>query len=158
MNMSFQSVRVDAVIKDVITRMHSRYVSQVVELEHPKVIPVIRGDPRRLAQVFENLLANAAKYAPESLVSIKILKQIDGIKLLFLDQGPGIPDMYLPMIFDRFFRIPDQSQSVHGSGLGLFICKQIIQAHSGKIDVTSKVGIGTEISIFLPYQSIENGE
>jgi signal transduction histidine kinase len=152
MKMNFQPVRLDAVIKDVITRLHMRIPDQNINLDTPQPLPTILGDPRRLAQVIENLLANAAKYAPKSPVSITIKPGEAGVDLFVHDNGPGIPKKYLPYIFDRFFRNPDQSPNIHGSGLGLFICKQIIQAHSGTIEAISNVGQGTEMHIFIPFQ------
>jgi len=157
LNMNFQPVRLDAVINDVITRMHVRYANQVIQVKQPKILPTIIGDPRRLGQVIENLVSNAAKYAPEFPVSITIKKEAIGINLVISDSGPGIPEKYLPFVFERFFRNPDQSPLVHGSGLGLFICKEIIQAHSGTIEASSTVGKGTEFRIFLPYQNFEEG-
>jgi len=67
-----------------------------------------------------------------------------------LTVSPGIPEKYQAKIFDRFFRIPESGTSVHGSGLGLFICKQIVQAHNGSIELISRVGEGTLFRIFLP--------
>ena len=69
-----------------------------------------------------------------------------------IDKGAGIPEKYRTKIFDRFFRIPDQEAMAHGSGLGLFICKQIVQAHGGTIQLISKVGEGSNFRIFLPTQ------
>ena len=63
---------------------------------------------------------------------------------------PGIPEMYIPRMFTRFFRVPEQSMKAHGSGLGLYICKQIIEKHCGSIKVSSS-NSGTTFSISLPY-------
>ena len=60
---------------------------------------------------------------------------------------------YLPHLFERFFRNPDISPTVHGTGLGLFICKKIIQAHNGQIYATSQVGKGTKFHIHLPHKA-----
>jgi signal transduction histidine kinase len=105
-----------------------------------------------LGQVFENILNNAVKYAPGSDVSVRIIpKENEGVLIQIEDHGPGIPQRYLQHIFDRFFRNPELEPFVHGSGLGLFICKKIIQAHQGQIYATSTVGEGTVFHIVLPF-------
>jgi signal transduction histidine kinase len=73
----------------------------------------------------------------------------ENVRLEFKDFGPGIQEQYLPFIFNRFFRSPD-TPNIHGSGLGLYICKQIILAHNGQITVSSEVGKGTAITVHLP--------
>jgi signal transduction histidine kinase len=108
------------------------------------------ADPRRLEQVFENLVTNATKYAPNSPLWILIKNEGDNLSIQFKDEGPGIPPESQDKIFWRFFRDPQSSKEAHGSGLGLFICKQIIDAHQGKISVESNAGEGTIFTISLP--------
>jgi len=150
MKMDFQLVRPDALIKDVLQRMQAYHKDLIVKLTVEPQLPPIVGDPRRLAQVFENLLSNAVKYAPASEVYIEVKKEADCAIITVKDHGPGIPEQYLSRIFERFFRNPDHAMKVHGSGLGLFICKQIIDYHNGKISVESEVGKGTTFIITLP--------
>ncbi len=71
--------------------------------------------------------------------------------MAFADQGPGIPEEYLPFIFERFYRVPAES-TVTGTGLGLYICKQIILAHHGKIWAESVLDKGTTFFIELPVE------
>ena len=66
------------------------------------------------------------------------------------DDGPGMDPKHLEHIFDRFYRVTDQVDGVRGSGLGLYICKQIINAHNGKINVTSDIDKGSCFTILLP--------
>ena len=118
----------------------------------------IEGDPTRLAQVFDNLLSNATKYAPDSTINITLSTQDDHAHIEFSDQGPGIPTDDLPNIFTRFYRVPNHNQSVRGTGLGLFICRQIINAHHGEITAVSKLGEGTTFHIYLPILNHKTGE
>jgi signal transduction histidine kinase len=74
------------------------------------------------------------------------------VLISFLDRGPGIPKESLPLIFERFYRVRGE-KSVTGTGLGLYICKQIIQAHRGKIWAESSSGQGTTFIIELPINS-----
>lgn len=152
MKMDFQAMRVDTLVKSVADRVaqHNPDLKVIIDAERQGMI--IRGDPKRLGQVFENLLNNAVKYAPGSEVWIRINKEDETILTQVEDHGPGISQRYLAHIFDRFFRNPELEPYVHGSGLGLFICKKIVQAHQGQIFATSSVGDGTTFHIRLPAQ------
>ncbi len=150
--MLFQHVRLDSVVNDIILRSRLHHPSLQLSLEMEAPVLPIRADPQRLAQVFENLISNAVKYAPGSPIKITIRQAEDMVKLDFQDRGPGISPIYLPYIFDRFFRSPD-SPNIHGSGLGLYICKQIIRAHHGEITAASTLGMGTIITITLPREN-----
>lgn len=148
--MNFQQVRLESLVNDMLTRLALHHPGLVIHADIEQPLKPIQADPRRLIQVFENLLTNAEKYAPSSPVYITIKSVRNGVKVDIRDEGPGIPEKYQERIFDRFFRVPDQQTNVHGSGLGLFICRQIIQAHHGEITLTSKSGEGTTFHIFLP--------
>jgi two-component system sensor histidine kinase KdpD len=117
-----------------------------------KDTPSIYGDGVRLAQVFENLFTNTIKYAPGAPI-IVILEQV-GAKVIisFVDRGPGISKEALPFIFERFYRVRSE-KTITGTGLGLYICKQIIDAHRGKIWAESTPGQGTTFFIELPINS-----
>ncbi|MDT8897763.1 ATP-binding protein [Thermanaerothrix sp. 4228-RoL] len=150
--MNFQPVRLDSLVSDVVARIRLRHPELEVSVQLDEPLSPILADPQRLAQVFENLLSNAVKYAPGSPVSIKITPDAGGVHLAFADRGPGIPEKYRQKIFERFFRVPDIQPSVHGTGLGLYICKQIIQAHYGQIWAESQLGQGTVFHIYLPWK------
>ncbi len=145
----FQLVRLDSVVNDVIMRTELHHPDLDFRLEIPQPLHPITADPVRLAQVIENLISNAIKYAPGSDILITIKQQDAKSSITFTDHGPGIPEKYLPFIFERFFRSPD-TPTIHGSGLGLYICKHIIQAHHGEIEATSKMGEGTTFMITIP--------
>jgi signal transduction histidine kinase len=117
-----------------------------------KPVPSIRGDGVRLAQVFENLFTNAVKYAQSSPIIVLLNQVGESMLVSFIDRGPGIPKESLPFIFERFYRVRSD-KSVTGTGLGLYICKQIIDAHRGKIWAESLPGQGTTFFIELPINS-----
>ncbi|HLO28893.1 MAG TPA: ATP-binding protein [Anaerolineales bacterium] len=147
----FQPVRLDAVLRDVIMRVRARHKDLDISMQLDTVPPVY-GDGVRLAQVFDNLFTNAIKYAPDSPIVI-LLKQVDEDAVVsFIDHGPGIPKESLPLIFERFYRVRGE-KTVTGTGLGLYICKQIILAHRGKIWAESTPGQGTTFIIQLPLDS-----
>ena len=148
--MDFQPLRLEALLRDVDMRARARNKSLDVTLDF-EAVPLIVGDSTRLAQVFENLFSNAIKYAPGSKIRVALRQLGDHLRVAFADQGPGIAAQHLPYIFDRFFRVPGQASGA-GTGLGLFICKQIIQAHRGRIWAESTPGHGTIFYIDLPIQ------
>lgn len=150
MKMYFQPIRIESIISDVVERIKIHDPSMVINVQISQPLSMIMGDPLRLTQVFENLINNTQKYAPSSELLIKIEQGKKGTYILFKDFGPGISTEYLPMIFERFFRGPDHSPQAQGSGLGLFICRQIIEAHSGKIEAESDIGAGMAFHILLP--------
>jgi len=143
----FQPLRLDAVLRDVVTRLRARYKDLDVNMDL-LAAPPIQGDGVRIAQVFDNLFTNAIKYAPNSPITVYLHKVDDNLVVQLADKGPGIPKESLPLIFERFYRA--RSEKATGTGLGLFICKQIIDAHRGKIWAESTLGQGTTFFIELP--------
>jgi len=152
MRMQLQPVRLDTVINDVMLRARLHHPDLDIRMIAEKSVPSVSGDPRRLAQVFENIIGNSLKYAPGAPILVTIKSEISGVNLEIEDKGPGIDEKYLPFVFNRFFRSPD-APNMHGSGLGLYICKQIILAHNGQIQASSGDGKGTTVTIFLPFSS-----
>jgi heavy metal sensor kinase len=113
---------------------------------------VIQADPRRLRQLVLNLLDNAIKYTPAGgQIQVKVSRDDSAAVVQIIDTGHGIPAEDLPHIFDRFYR---RRQKIDGQaagfGLGLAICKWIVEAHGGVIVVDSELGHGTRFSFRLP--------
>lgn len=116
-------------------------------------LPVIVGDADRLAQVFTNLMENAIKHTPEhGVVRIDAREDTGRIVVQVTDEGPGIPEDDLPMIFDRFYQVDKSRVREHGKGfgLGLAISREIIDAHNGFIHVESIIGRGSCFTVSLP--------
>jgi signal transduction histidine kinase len=147
----FQPLRLDGVLRDVIMRIRARHKDLDISMQLDSVPPV-EGDGVRLAQVFDNLFTNAVKYAPGAPIVILLNQVDDRVVISFVDHGPGIPKESLPLIFERFYRVRGE-KTVTGTGLGLYICKQIIHAHRGKIWAESTPGQGTTFFIELPIDS-----
>ncbi len=151
MFMQLQPVRLDMLLREIVVKSTTRYSSLAVQLFADHEV-MIHADPTRLTQVFDNLLSNAAKYAPGSPVSITLMNTGEACNVCLEDQGPGIAQHHLDHLFERFYRVPETSLSTHGTGLGLFICKEIIHAHGGEISVSSEVSKGTKFIINLPSE------
>jgi signal transduction histidine kinase len=158
LRMEFQPMRIDTMLKELKLRARSFSEDLDVQVNLVAAPLKIEADATRLAQVFDNLLSNAIKYAPDSTITITLNSQDDHAHIEFNDQGPGIPTEDLPNIFTRFYRVPSRNRSVRGTGLGLFICRQIINAHQGEITAVSKLGEGTTFHIYLPILNHNSGE
>jgi two-component system, OmpR family, sensor histidine kinase KdpD len=122
------------------------------EIKVPEAITV-RLDPDRMKEVLLQLLENAAKYsAPESPIRITAELKDASLEVSVADQGIGIDDMEQGLIFDKFYRGKNQRYRVQGTGMGLAIARAIVEAHGGKIGVTSQLGCGSVFYFRLPVQ------
>lgn len=122
-------------------------VSLVVDL--PATLPRVWVDPVRVAHVFANLLSNALKYTlPGGKVTLSAKAEEEFVRFQVSDTGVGIPEKYLPRIFEQFFRVPDQGPGT-GVGLGLAIVKDIVEAHGGTVGVESREGTGSTFHFSL---------
>ena len=148
MPMDFQLVRLDSLLRDVILRTQNRY-KELRIVQNMVPAPPIQGDTVHLSQVFDNLIENAIKYAPGSSITITLRADPHKQTVIVADHGPGISSEHLPFLFERFYRVPGQPDK-RGTGLGLFICKQIIRAHHGEISVKTALGKGTAFQVELP--------
>jgi two-component system sensor histidine kinase KdpD len=124
-----------------------------IEIRVPEQI-VARLDPDRIKEVMVQLLENAAKYsAPEIPIIITAEMKDSNLEISVADRGIGIDDMEQALIFDKFYRGKNQRYRVQGTGMGLAIAKAIVEAHGGKIGVTSQLGRGSVFFIVLPTKS-----
>ncbi len=107
----------------------------MIMLDYPHEEDIlIQGNEGRLGQVFHNIISNALTFTPvKSIIRIKVEKRQKRVTISFEDEGPGIPENNLKTVFDRFYSERPQEQYGKHSGLGLSICKQIIEAHNGMI-------------------------
>ncbi len=111
----------------------------------------VLADPRRTAQVFSNLLANATRYAPERSSITLTAEVVDGfVRVTITDEGPGIPEDERPQLFQRFFRSRSARDQAGGLGLGLAICRAIVHAQGGDIGVQCPPGGGTSVHFTVP--------
>lgn len=123
-------------------------------LEMEKNMPIIHADKERMEQVIMNIVSNAIKYTPDGgRIEITAWSMGEKVSISVSDNGVGIPEEDQPRLFDRFYRVDKaRSREAGGSGLGLSIVKEIIQAHNGDIDIRSKQGEGTTMTVTLPIK------
>ncbi len=149
MFMQLQPVRIDMILREIVVRSTTRYSTLSVQLHADHDI-IVMADPTRITQVFDNLLSNAVKYAPGSDVMITLRNSVNNCIITVEDHGPGIGEEHLEHLFERFYRVPETRVATHGTGLGLYICQEIIHGHGGEITVSSEVSKGTTFTITLP--------
>ena len=118
----------------------------------PKELPEVFGDKNRLIQVFKNLLENAIKFTDNGTITIEAEKKNDHLLFAVKDTGIGISKYELKKIFNKFYQAyTGEDRKNEGTGLGLYICKEIVQKHNGEIWAESEIGKGSQFYIKLPY-------
>jgi signal transduction histidine kinase len=106
-------------------------------------------DHDRIVQVLSNLLGNALKFMrPNGAVALQVKGAAQQVEFVLRDDGPGIAASHLPHLFERFWQLDNNAR--RGLGLGLFICKEIVEAHGGQISVESVLGKGSTFRFTLP--------
>jgi PAS domain S-box-containing protein len=130
-----------------------------ITVSAPKHLPRVRGDERRTWEVITNLVTNALKFSlDEAPVEVEIAEEDDMLRLSVTDHGRGIAPADFPKLFKKFSRIEDPGvKREKGTGLGLFICKELVEAQGGHITVESEVGRGSTFTFTMPIdKSSEN--
>jgi NtrC-family two-component system sensor histidine kinase KinB len=159
-----QLVDLGAVVEQVTHTLRPRFEEAKVALRVAKDVPTatVKGDPARLRIVLVNLLINALKYTPGGgEVQVRLASVQNAVKggksslqIAVTDTGPGIPAELRERVFEKFFRVedlkPDGPKGVRGTGIGLYLCREIIEAHGGTIlCTTGDNGRGTRVAFLL---------
>lgn len=126
--------------------------SAVVELDAAGPVPPLETDAGRLRQVLDNLLDNAIKYSPDGgAVVLRVDVDPRWTRFAVADNGVGIPAAEQSRIFEKFYRLdPHQTRGVNGTGLGLYVCRELVQRMEGRLSVTSTPGFGSTFVVELP--------
>ena len=129
-------------------------------LDIPSSLPLIWADESQIEQVINNLLINAFKWSSRGSTVTVRAEDKDGQLLIqvFQDHGPGIPEKNQKNIFDPYYRIESDRQHFSGLGLGLALCKKIVESHGGHIRVESEEGKGSTFHVELPLVTINDKE
>ncbi len=149
LSMTIEPTKIAPVVRDSINRIQGVHQEMKITSELNPDLPIVAIDSTRIAQVLNNMLSNANKYAPSSAVVIRCQPQENMILVEVKDNGPGIPPEHLAHLFERFYRVPSDS-AARGTGLGLYISRKIIEAHGGEIGVMSELGVGTRFYFTIP--------
>lgn len=147
-----ESVNLVVVIENIVNRLSEKFPNITFSFTHSPATPAIMADKTGLSSIAINLLENAVKYSPDqSEIRVDLKEKPGQVVLSFADQGFGIPDKEKKKIFRKFYRIGNEdTRSTKGTGLGLYIVKEIVAAHQGKIVVNDNQPRGTVFTITLP--------
>jgi K+-sensing histidine kinase KdpD len=155
----FSMVNLERQVKDALASV-SLSRRHVVEIEIDPRVAYVRGDQMKLRQVLQNLIANAVKYSPAG-GKVRISAghhTAEHVKVSVSDEGIGIPEEKMSLLFQKFSRVHNpQSKDIKGSGLGLWICREIIRAHGGQIWVESGAGKGSVFSFTVKKAHPDEG-
>jgi signal transduction histidine kinase len=142
------------VLAQIVTGFQPEATQRGVTLVfHEAPIPEVVADPRRVQEVLGNLLDNSLRFTPAG-GRIDVLMQLDphAVRITVRDTGCGISAEHLPHVFEQFYQADQAGHSRHGLGLGLYICRDLVERQGGQISAESEVGRGTSISLTLPTE------
>ncbi len=148
-----ESYPVNQLIKDAVDVVRAEALAKriaIIERVDPSR-PTIQVDIDRMRVALQNLLSNAVKYSPpESSVEVRVEPQPGAVTIVVEDQGYGIPAEEIPYIFDKYYRgVRPETKNTPGTGLGLYIVKQIAELHGGSVEVVSDPGKGSTFRLLL---------
>ena len=145
-------VNLSPLIDKVVTVQKSYTSKHTLKTDVSSDLKIIIADEDKVDQILTNLTNNAIKYSPKGgEITITAVNDPEGVHISVSDQGMGIPESHLPKVFDRFHRVDNRdTREVGGTGIGLYLVKHLVEAHSGKIWVESEVGKGSTFHFILP--------
>lgn len=139
------------ITQDCIRNLQTRFPHATVDVKIAKGFPLVQADAHGLTAVVQNLLENAIKYSPEgSPVELRAEKQNDKVIIRVADKGIGIPAPEREAVFEKFYRLGnEETRKTTGTGLGLYIVKQVVEAHGGTIAIADNQPKGTIFTLTL---------
>ncbi len=150
-------------LRQILEPLVERFSEQLLDsdrlliLDCPTNLPYVSLDSDRIEQILVNLLSNAIRHTPKGSITLKAWWDSDRVWISLTDTGSGISPEELPHIFRRFWRSPkSRSQKYGGTGIGLAICRRLVELHGGEIFVESQLKVGSTFKFFLPLNSRSN--
>jgi signal transduction histidine kinase len=147
-----EPIRLQHLIPDVLKRIPDHVVDGRLSLSMPWDLPLVQGSDTYCEQILKNLIHNALKYGGCSPVEVLVQVYATEVAIAVRDHGPGIPEPEVARVFEPFFRGTGGSQH-QGAGVGLAVCKRLVEIQGGEISVLSSEGSGTEFRFTLPVAS-----
>src|SRR6202795_242937 len=147
----FDSAPIGNAVEEALAELKQLLAQHPVDVRIPAGLPNARMDSAHIKEVLVHLLENAAKYSPAGApIRITAEAKDDTLITSIADRGPGIDDFEQSLVFEKFYRGRNQRVQVHGTGMGLALCKAIVEAHGGRLGVTSQLGHGSVFYFSLP--------
>ncbi|TML45281.1 MAG: response regulator [Actinobacteria bacterium] len=163
LTMGENGIDLRALARDVVAEMRACFASRddiSFKLTVPDALDSIAGDPDRLRQVLINLVDNAVKYSPDGgRVEVAVEARDGGVRIAVRDEGIGIAPLEQRRIFGKFYRVdPGLARGVGGTGLGLYICRELVRRMEGRLSVSSEEGKGSTFVVDLPVPAAASGD
>ncbi|MBX3010022.1 MAG: PAS domain-containing sensor histidine kinase [Caldilineaceae bacterium] len=156
--LDLQEVDMRTLIVETFQLLKLQADAKRIDLQHqlPTVALLLRVDPHRMQQILINLIGNAIKFSSDqSLVLVTAQIEQEMVYVEVIDQGPGIPPEMIPKLFNKFYQIDGfDPRAYGGTGLGLYIAKQMVEIHRGRIGVKSDLGKGSTFYFAIPIASV----
>lgn len=144
----------DELLHDVLSRLQQSLQERPITVDVPADLPPVELDYVMIDQVLTNLLENALRYTPaETPIEITVSTSACELLVMLADRGPGIPRDDLERIFDKFYRVSGRARATGGTGVGLAVCRGLIEAHGGRIWAMNRPGGGALFRFTLPLRS-----
>jgi two-component system sensor histidine kinase KdpD len=141
---------IEEIVGSVVTRLQGRAADRHIDLNIPDALPLVYVDPAMIEQVIENMLENAFKYTPSGTpIEVGAEAREQAFAMWVADRGPGFPPGQEAKLFDKFYR-GQAERAESGVGLGLTICRAIVEAHGGRIGAANREGGGAIFTFTLP--------
>jgi len=146
-----ERVDLGAAAETVVNAARARLEGRDITVERPRPVPPVVGDDQKIRQVLANLVDNAIKYAPGGDIAVVVDAEDTRVVARVHDSGPGIPAGERDRIFEKFYRLdPDQTSGVSGSGLGLYICRELVERMGGDLSLECGNNGGSTFAVALP--------
>lgn len=157
---TFARVALSQIVTDSLDQLKTLAESRSIQFAVETTASIVMGNADQLQQVVMNLLENAITWSePSQRVTVRVIDKEDMVQLQVEDEGIGIPESDMRLVFDRFYRVDKQrSRDTGGSGLGLAICQSIVMAHDGTITAESTLGKGSIFTVTFPKRNSDESE
>lgn len=154
-----ECVELDPLIRQVVTELVDEYGSRTLEVDLPPDMPAAFADGSRVEQVLTNLIDNALKFSPaDAPVHVRVVVDASEMIVQVVDRGRGIPSSDVNRLFQRFVRLPSRGGEARpGTGIGLYLAKQLVEAQGGRIGVNSEEVAGSTFWFSLPRADVRGG-
>ncbi|MEO0539031.1 MAG: HAMP domain-containing sensor histidine kinase [Cyanobacteria bacterium P01_A01_bin.123] len=148
-------------LKPLLESLIQRFADQILEkqdlelsLDYPEKLPLVMADPERVEQIMVNLLGNAIRYTTSGSVTVRAWEASTQVWIAVIDTGIGIASEDVPHVFERFWRADrSRDRSSGGTGVGLAICRRLVELQGGQIELESELNHGTIFRLYLPAAS-----
>ncbi len=149
---TISSNRLQCLIEAIIELQRRDTSTHDLITDIPDELPPLRADRHKLEEILTNLISNAIKFSPQGgIVRVAARAEENFVRISVSDEGIGISEQQMAHLFQRFRRLHEaEQQQVSGTGVGLFLCKHLVEAHGGTIEVTSEPGAGSTFSFTIP--------